>query len=97
MATLEEWALPRLQRLLPLDDESLKQVIQFTDTLSKDAAAENLKNLLGDDAKSLEFISSFNLRRQNAPAAAPTPATNHDGQVGDVTSAEVPKARSGGT
>ncbi|KAK3706407.1 hypothetical protein LTR37_012785 [Vermiconidia calcicola] len=52
MATkLEEWAVPRLQQLLPLDDESLRQVITYADTLPKDAAAEHLKNLLGDDAR----------------------------------------------
>ena len=94
-ASLEQWALPRLQQLLPLDEESLKQVIQYTDTLPKDAAAEHLKNLLGDDGKALEFISGFNLRRPNAPGrsssaqvagagsgvAAPGP-TNHDRQQG---------------
>lgn len=78
-STLEQWALPRLQQLLPLDDESLKQVIQYTDSLPKDEAAEHLKNLLGDDAKALEFISSFNLRRQNAPTASSQQVrTDHD-------------------
>lgn len=83
-ATLEQWALPRLQQLLPLDEESVKQVIQYADSLSKDEAAEHLKNLLGDDAKALEFISSFNLRRQNAPTQT---RTNHDRQAGTATSA----------
>lgn len=79
---VEQWALPRLQQLLPLDDESLKQIIQYADSLPKDAAAEHLKNMLGDDARALEFISSFNLRRHAAPASsqAVTPTT-HDGQV----------------
>ncbi|TKA69859.1 hypothetical protein B0A55_08918, partial [Friedmanniomyces simplex] len=69
-ASLETWALPRLQQLLPLDEESLKQVIQYADSLPRDAAAEHLKNLLGDESKALEFISSFNMRRQNAPASS---------------------------
>ncbi|KAK4550884.1 hypothetical protein LTR36_000464 [Oleoguttula mirabilis] len=64
---LEQWALPRLQQLLPIDDGSLREIIQYAETLAKDAAADHLKNLLGDDAKALEFISSFNQRRQNAP------------------------------
>lgn len=65
---LETWALPRLQQLLPLDDESLRQVIAYAASLSSESAAEHLKNLLGDDAKSLEFISGFNqIRRQHAP------------------------------
>lgn len=100
MATsLEQWALPRLQQLLPLDEESLKQVVQYTDTLPKDAAAEHLKNLLGDDGKALEFISSFNLRRQNAPTS--TLPTNHDRQAGTASSASaagsgVPRPARGG-
>ncbi|KXT02507.1 hypothetical protein AC578_4196 [Pseudocercospora eumusae] len=74
-SALHNWALPRLQQLLPIDDESLNQIISYSDSLSKDAAAEHLKNLLGDGAKSLEFISSFNLRRQNVSvAAAPQPS-----------------------
>ncbi|EMC94835.1 hypothetical protein BAUCODRAFT_74281 [Baudoinia panamericana UAMH 10762] len=78
--SFETWALPRLQQLLPLDEESLKQIVQYTDTLPKESAAEHLKNLLGDNAKALEFISSFNQRRQNAPATTIPPAqtSNHD-------------------
>lgn len=98
-ASLEQWALPRLQQLLPLDDESLKQVLQYADTLPKDAAAEHLKNLLGDDAKALEFISAFNLRRpkvqatpsqQSSSSAAAPASTNNDGIAG------VPKTSRGG-
>lgn len=61
---LETWALPRLQQLLDLDEESLKQVITYADSLSGESAAEHLKNLLGDGAKSLDFISGFNLVRR---------------------------------
>ncbi|KAK4947204.1 hypothetical protein LTR10_013976 [Elasticomyces elasticus] len=68
--SIEIWALPRLQQLLPLDEESLKQVVQYAESLPKDAAAEHLKNLLGDEPKALEFISSFNMRRQNAPPSS---------------------------
>lgn len=71
MATsLETWAVTRLQHLLPLDEDSLKQIITYADTLPKDAAAEHLKNLLGDSSQSLEFISSFNQRRQRPPNEA---------------------------
>ncbi|KAH0846219.1 C2HC5 finger protein [Fonsecaea pedrosoi] len=82
---LQSWALPRLGRLLPLDDDSLKEVIAYSLTLSKDGAAEHLKNLLGDSPQALEFISSFNARRGNAqsPAAA-------------VESSGVPKAQKKG-
>lgn len=74
-SSLESWAVPRLQQLLPLDEDSLKQIITYTDTLPKDVAAEHLKNMLGDSPQALEFISSFNMRRQRPPnEAAPKPA-----------------------
>jgi hypothetical protein len=57
------WALPRISRLLPIDHDSLKEVITYSVSLSKEEAAAHLKNLLGDSAQALEFISSFNSRR----------------------------------
>ncbi|KAI5370456.1 putative Zinc finger, C2HC5-type, activating signal cointegrator 1 [Septoria linicola] len=87
-AKLESWALPRLQQLLPLDDESLKQIIAYSDSLPKDSAAEHLKNLLGDDAKSLEFISSFNMRRQQAP---PSNIVNHSPSTSGAEQSEIPR------
>lgn len=82
------WALSGLSNLLPLDNDSLKQIIEYTNTLSKPAAAEHLKNLLGDSPAALEFITSFNSRRQ-APedAAKPSAAkgnTQEDGHVPPV-------------
>ncbi|KAF7187298.1 hypothetical protein HII31_11386 [Pseudocercospora fuligena] len=89
-STLHNWALPRLQQLLPIDDESLKQIISYSESLPKDAAAEHLKNLLGDDAKSLEFISSFNQRRQNvAASAAPQPSAIE--RRNETSTSEVPR------
>ena len=84
---LEKWAIPQLSRLLPLDEESLKEVIAYSASLPKDAAAEHLKNLLGDSAPALEFISTFNTRRQ-APASS-APATTSRPQ--EDLSAGVPR------
>ncbi|PGH26388.1 hypothetical protein AJ80_01886 [Polytolypa hystricis UAMH7299] len=67
---LQTWALPRLSNLLPLDEESLVQIITYTDSLSKEASADHLKNLLGDSPAALEFISSFNSRRNTSGANA---------------------------
>jgi Putative zinc finger motif, C2HC5-type len=61
------WALTQIRKLLPLDDDSLKQILDYSSTLSKDGAAEHLKNLLGDSPQALEFISSFNSKRQAPP------------------------------
>lgn len=68
------WATTQLSHLLPLDKDSLKQIIDYTSALPKDAAAEHLKNLLGDSPKALEFISSFNARRDAPSTATPAPA-----------------------
>ena len=72
--TTSTWATTQLSHILPLDNESLEQIIDHTSTLPKDAAAEHLKNLLGDSPKALEFISSFNARRDAPTTAAPSPA-----------------------
>lgn len=69
------WALPQISKFLPLDEESLQQILDYSSTLSKDAAAEHLKNLLGDSPQALEFISSFNSRRE-APAPPQTTAAS---------------------
>jgi hypothetical protein len=60
---LNSWALLQLKRLLPIDEESLTKVVTYSTSLSKEAGAEHLKNLLGDSPHALEFISSFNSRR----------------------------------
>lgn len=74
MASLTAWATPRLSQLLPLDEESLKQIIEYSAGLSKEGCADNLKNLLGDSPAALEFITAFNARRDNPQ---PKPATQN--------------------
>ncbi|KAL1970356.1 hypothetical protein VTN77DRAFT_5516 [Rasamsonia byssochlamydoides] len=69
------WAVPSLSKLLPLDDESLKQIVTYSAGLSKEAAAEHLKNLLGDTPAVLEFIASFNSRRPGDPSSTPQSST----------------------
>ncbi|KAL8769003.1 MAG: hypothetical protein Q9209_004920 [Squamulea sp. 1 TL-2023] len=58
------WAISQISQILPLDEQSLQEILDYTSTLSKDASAEHLKNLLGTSPKALEFISSFNARRE---------------------------------
>lgn len=60
---ITSWALPRIGRLLPLDDESLKEVVHYSTSLSKEVGAAHLQNILGDSPQALDFISSFNARR----------------------------------
>lgn len=72
MLDLTAWAVPRLSQLLPLDEESLKQIVDYSASLSKDGCADHLKNLLGDSPAAFEFIASFNARRDSGPPAAPS-------------------------
>lgn len=69
-SSIATWALPQLSRLLPLDEDSLTQIITYTLTLPKSESAEHLKNLLGDSPQALEFITSFNARRRDNAASS---------------------------
>lgn len=81
-----DWALPQLSRLLPIDNEALTQIITYSESLSKQEAAEHLKNLLGDSPASLAFISSFNTRA--------SPATSQTAPIPQASSVEgVPRAK----
>lgn len=66
--TLVKWALPQLSELLPLDEESLKEIILYTNTLSDAEATIHLTGLLGDAPKAAEFITSFNAHRSAVTA-----------------------------
>ncbi|ETS83427.1 hypothetical protein PFICI_05303 [Pestalotiopsis fici W106-1] len=63
-------SVAQLSRLLPLPEEELKQVLDYAATLSKAEAVEHFGNLLGDTPDAIDFISSFNSRRQEPKAAA---------------------------
>ncbi|KAL8868013.1 MAG: hypothetical protein Q9174_005275, partial [Haloplaca sp. 1 TL-2023] len=67
------WAISQISKILPLDEQSLQEVLDYSATLSKDASAEHLRNLLGTSPKALEFISTFNSRRE-----APRPETTSE-------------------
>lgn len=82
MSDLTAWAAPRLSQLLPLDEESLKQIIDYSASLPKEACAENLKTLLGDSPAALEFIASFNARRGLPPASSTRNETANDRSKG---------------
>ncbi|KAF2202122.1 zf-C2HC5-domain-containing protein [Delitschia confertaspora ATCC 74209] len=82
---LSNWALPQLSRLLPLDDDSLKQIITYTESLPPKDAAEHLQNLLGDSPQALEFITSFNNRR--------TPKSSENQTRNSLSEVPKPKSR----
>ncbi|KAL6231812.1 hypothetical protein BDW75DRAFT_219133 [Aspergillus navahoensis] len=63
-------SLKQLSSILPLDDESLTEILTYTATLSKEEGAEHLKNLLGDSPAAFEFISAFNARRDDPTSTA---------------------------
>ncbi|KAL8635507.1 MAG: hypothetical protein Q9228_007007, partial [Teloschistes exilis] len=57
------WALTQIAQILPLDEQSLQELLDYSSSLSKDASADHLRSVLGTSPKALEFISSFNSRR----------------------------------
>lgn len=69
------WALSQISKILPLDNESLQEILDYSSTLSKEVAAEHLKNLLGDSQNALDFINAFNSHREpQATTSSPPPA-----------------------
>src|SRR4051812_42236394 len=86
-------SLNQLSMLLGLPDSDCKQILDYGATLSKAEAADHFKNLLGDSPQAIEFISSFNSRRQDPkPAPAPAPVTSQ-GPPSDLEA--VPKHQKG--
>ncbi|KAI9786407.1 MAG: hypothetical protein M1839_006867 [Geoglossum umbratile] len=67
---LQAWAVPRLRTLLPLDEVSLRQVVEYAATLPREAAGNHLRELLGDSASVLEFITAFISRLPPSPSPA---------------------------
>ncbi|KAI1432872.1 C2HC5 finger protein [Xylaria sp. CBS 124048] len=61
----------QLSRLLPLPDDELKQILDYATTLSKAEAVDHFRNLLGDSPEAVDFIATFNSRRQDPKPAAP--------------------------
>ncbi|KAL2830210.1 putative zinc finger motif, C2HC5-type-domain-containing protein [Aspergillus cavernicola] len=70
------WAVPRLSEVLPLDSDSLTQILTYAADLSKEEGADHLKNLLGDSPAAFEFISAFNSRREDPTPPARQPVSD---------------------
>jgi Putative zinc finger motif, C2HC5-type len=58
-------SLAQLSHLLPLPEADLQQVLDYAATLNKQEAADHFNNLLGETPQSIEFISTFNSRRED--------------------------------
>jgi hypothetical protein len=69
-------SVAQLSKLLPLPEEDLQQVLNYASTLSKQEAADHFNNLLGESPQSIDFISSFNSRRQNPSPSSKAPQTD---------------------
>jgi len=82
--SLTHWASPRIASLLPLDEAGLKQIIDYTGTLSDRDAAKHLEDLLGDSPQAREFVASFNEQRESLNAETLPPQTTGSKQVDDL-------------
>ncbi|KAF1812699.1 zf-C2HC5-domain-containing protein [Eremomyces bilateralis CBS 781.70] len=90
MSDFRVWAKTSLSRLLPLDDDSLHQILEYSESLPSDQAAEHLKNLLGDSPQAFEFISSFNVRR---PKGKSTPGSSKPNATASSSALEAPRGK----
>ncbi|KAI5810032.1 hypothetical protein DFH27DRAFT_476330 [Peziza echinospora] len=66
LPALQQWALPKLEKILPFDRETLGQIIKAaaTEYGGPTGAGEYLQELLGFGEDALEFISGFTERMQ---------------------------------
>lgn len=85
-------SLQQLSKLVDyLPEEDLKQLLSNASSMSPSDAAELFKGFLGETPASLEFISSFNSRRQNASSnSAPVQAQANISQGIPAQSSDVP-------
>lgn len=98
--TSRAMSLTQLSQLLPLPDEDLQQVLDYTSTLSKTEAVSHLGNLLGDSPQAISFISSFNSKRKdpstgNSAAPSPTPGPSGSQSSSAGPSDRVPRSNRG--
>ncbi|KAF2966544.1 hypothetical protein GQX73_g7021 [Xylaria multiplex] len=87
-----------LARLLPLPHDELEQVLNYAATLSKSEAADHLHNLLGDSPEAVDFIASFNSKRQDpqpSSAAAATSISDSGANSRQSAPDPVPKSNKG--
>ena len=59
-----------LSELLPLGEDELEQILQYTSGLDDNEAVQHLQTLLGNSSKSFEFISFFLSIRETSSNAA---------------------------
>ncbi|KFY24724.1 hypothetical protein V493_05049, partial [Pseudogymnoascus sp. VKM F-4281 (FW-2241)] len=85
-------SLQQLSKLLPLPEEDLQQVLAYASTLPPQEAVEHFNNLLGESPASIEFISTFNSRRQPAPSSSAPAYANAANNQASSSSSAVPKS-----
>jgi hypothetical protein len=54
-----------MQRILPLSDDELRQILVYADSLEQHEAASHLEDLMGDSPQSKEFIASYTKHRES--------------------------------
>ncbi|KAJ8100912.1 hypothetical protein POJ06DRAFT_84017 [Lipomyces tetrasporus] len=85
-AVFEDIAARNLGNLLPLDEQTLKEIVHYAASLSgPDEAAEHFKGLLGHEAASLDFIHGFCSRRWPSRAKQRSGSGSNNGNARTVT------------
>lgn len=74
---LQQWELQQqLATILPIDNEELKQILSYADSLPPEQASEHFSELLGDSPEALRFITTYRERRSEMGGAAPAQSVN---------------------
>lgn len=77
-------SLSQLSKLLPLPDPELKQVLDYAATLSKAEAADHFRNLLGESPECIDFIATFNSKRQDPRSSQASSGRNSSSGIEPV-------------
>ncbi|KAI0482055.1 putative zinc finger motif, C2HC5-type-domain-containing protein [Xylariaceae sp. FL0804] len=83
----------QLSKLLPLPEEELKQVLDYASTLSKSEAASHFGDLLGASPAAVDFIATFNSRRQDPAPVSVAPVRPSPGVEAAPKHVKAPKKK----
>lgn len=74
---LQQWELQQqLATILPIDNEELKQILTYADSLPPDQASEHFSELLGDSPEAFKFINTYRERRSEMNGAVSAQSMN---------------------
>ncbi|GMG19207.1 unnamed protein product [Ambrosiozyma monospora] len=76
---IRSYAIDAIRNILPLDDESLSQMIDYAlnELRSRDAVVQHFKNLIGETPDALDFVTKFSNMKFGDPHAQPSSSSSN--------------------